>query len=181
MRLKGGDPFVFGRGGEEAEALRGGRHRVRGRARQSPPASRRSAYAGIPVTHRDAASAVAFVTGHEDPDKAEEVGELDWTGRRWPRSPARWSSTWGCGSLRGDRRAADGGRTLAGRAGGGVERGTLPDQRVVSGTLATIAGAAQRRAAVRAPAIRCLRPGGGAAPSAGLVRGAAAAAAGPSR
>ena len=75
VRLKGGDPFVFGRGGEEAEAL-------------ARPASRfevvpgvtagvaAPAYAGIPVTHRDSASAVAFVTGHEDPTK--DGSALDW-------------------------------------------------------------------------------------------------------
>ncbi|MCP9455394.1 MAG: uroporphyrinogen-III C-methyltransferase [Nitrospira sp.] len=77
VRLKGGDPFVFGRGGEEAEALASA-----GIDFEVVPgvtaAIAAPAYAGIPVTHRTVASTVTFVAGHEDPTKLETAVE-------WPR------------------------------------------------------------------------------------------------
>ena len=77
VRLKGGDPFVFGRGGEEAEVIADA-----GVPFEVVPgvtsAVAAPAYAGIPVTHRTLASTVAFITGHEDPTKEESALE-------WPR------------------------------------------------------------------------------------------------
>lgn len=74
-RLKGGDPFIFGRGAEEAEILK-----ENGIAFEIVPgvtsAIAAPAYAGIPLTHRKLTSTVAFVTGHEDPTK--EDSSIDW-------------------------------------------------------------------------------------------------------
>ncbi|HEX6391693.1 MAG TPA: uroporphyrinogen-III C-methyltransferase [Solirubrobacteraceae bacterium] len=143
VRLKGGDPFVFGRGGEEAEACA-----AAGVAFEVVPGVTAGvaapAYAGIPVTHRGRAAAVAFVTGHEDPAKPET--QLDWPAlaafpgtlvfymgvRQLPRIAEQ---------LIAAGRPADEPAAI-------VERGTLPGQRVVRTTLAELP-----QAGASAPAI----------------------------
>ncbi|HEU0023868.1 MAG TPA: uroporphyrinogen-III C-methyltransferase [Thermoleophilaceae bacterium] len=147
VRLKGGDPFVFGRGGEEAEALAaaGVRFEIVPGVTAGVAAP---AYAGIPVTHRDSASAVAFVTGHEDPEKDEPA--LDW--EALGRFPGTLVMYMGVRNL--DRiveRLLAAGRDPAEPAAV-VERGTLPGQRSVAAPLGEIPAAAGE-AGIGAPAI----------------------------
>jgi uroporphyrinogen III methyltransferase/synthase len=147
VRLKGGDPFVFGRGGEEAEALA-----AAGIPFEVVPGVSAGvaapAYAGIPVTHRDAASAVAFVTGHEDPSKPEPV--LDWDALA--AFPGTLVVYMGIRRLEAIAdRLIQGGRS-AQEPAAVIERGTLPDQRVVVATLETIAATAAFED-VKAPAV----------------------------
>src|ERR1044072_2694621 len=134
VRLKGGDPFVFGRGGEEGEALRaaGVEFEVVPGVTAGVAAT---AYAGMPGSHRDDASAVAFITGHEDPEKDETA--LDWEGPA-PLPAAPGGSAASPATLllyRGARRRAETGAALidAGRGpdepAAAVERGTMDGQR----------------------------------------------------
>ena len=147
VRLKGGDPFVFGRGGEEAAALveRGLPFEVVPGVTAGVAAP---AYAGIPVTQRDHASGVALVTGHEDPTKPDP--SLDWPALA--AFPGTLVLYMGVGRLaRIAERLVAGGRA-ASEPVAVIERGTLPTQRTVTGTLSDIA-ARVARAEVRAPAV----------------------------
>jgi uroporphyrinogen III methyltransferase/synthase len=152
VRLKGGDPFVFGRGGEEAEALVEASVRfeiVPGvTAGVAAPA-----YAGIPVTHRDAASAVAFVTGHEDPEKDEDA--VDW--EALARFPGTLVFYMGVRTLPAiAERLVAAGRD-PGEPAAVVARGTLPGQRAVTGTLGNIAARA-KESGVTPPAVTVVGP-----------------------
>jgi uroporphyrinogen III methyltransferase / synthase len=149
VRLKGGDPFVFGRGGEEAEALA-----AAGVPFEVVPGVSAGvaapAYAGIPVTHRGAASAVAFVTGHEEDETA-----LDWEAlARFPGTLVFYMGVRNL-PLIGERLRAAG--RDPGEPAAVVARGTFPDQRTVTGTLADIAERASG-AGLRPPAITVVGP-----------------------
>ena len=152
VRLKGGDPFIFGRGGEEAEALveAGVPFEVVPGVTAGVAAS---AYAGIPPTHRDLSSAVAFVTAHEDPAKPESA--LDWPAlAAFPGTLVFYMGVKQlervAGQLIENGRAPDEPAAL-------VERGTFASQRVVSAPLSEIAAAAGE-AGIKPPAITIVGP-----------------------
>src|SRR3954453_11989090 len=157
VRLKGGDPLVFGRGGEEALVLReaGVEFEIVPGVTAGVAAP---AYAGIPVTHRELASGVAFVTGHE---RGEAGGERSETGAKG-ESAIDWGALaafpgtlvfyMGVRALPriAERLVAEGGP--AAQPVAVIERGTLPGQRTLMATLGDVAERAAD-AGVRAPAI----------------------------
>ncbi len=147
VRLKGGDPFVFGRGGEEVSACLERRISVEVvpgvTAGIAAPA-----YAGIPVTQRGVSSAVAFVTGHENPDKPET--QIDWPALA--TFPGTLVFYMGVRSLGRIAEALISGGRPSQQPAAVIERGTFPGQREVFGTLATIAQVAEA-AEIKAPAI----------------------------
>lgn len=152
VRLKGGDPFVFGRGGEEGEALRaaGVEFEVVPGVTAGVAAT---AYAGIPVTHRDDASAVAFVTGHEDPDKDETA--LDW--EALAAFPGTLVFYMGVKRLEHNANALIAAGRDPDQPAAAIERGTMGGQRTVTATLRTIHEAVGL-AAVKAPALIVIGP-----------------------
>jgi len=147
VRLKGGDPFVFGRGGEEVEALAGA-----GIPFEVVPGVTSSvavpAYAGIPVTHRRYTSLVTFITGHEDPTK--EASAIPW--ENLGKNPGTLVF------LMGVKNLAENCRHLiaAGRPpetpAAVIQSGTTLWQRTVTGTLADIAIRA-KDATIKPPAV----------------------------
>ena len=167
VRLKGGDPFVFGRGGEEALQLR-----EAGVPFEVVPGITAGlaapAYAGIPVTHRGLSTAVALVTGHTREDSGETA--LDW--EALAAFPGTLVFYMGVSALP----AIAAGLLAAGRPADEpaavIEAGTLPRQRTVTGTLATIADRARRRGGASAVGDRG-RGGRRAGPRARLAAGRA--------
>jgi uroporphyrinogen III methyltransferase / synthase len=133
VRLKGGDPFVFGRGGEEALALveAGVPFEVVPGITAGIAAT---AYAGIPVTQRGMAASVAFATGHEDPTKPGT--DVDWG--HLARGVGTVVFYMGVGRMAENfRRLVEAGRPASTPAAC-IEWGTHPRQRTVTGTLETL-------------------------------------------
>jgi uroporphyrinogen III methyltransferase / synthase len=147
VRLKGGDPFVFGRGGEEAQTML-----AAGIPFEIVPGVTSgiaaAAYAGIPATHRGHASAVALVTAHEDPSREESA--LDWVALA--SFPGTLIFYMGVRQLETIAARLIGAGRPSDQPAAVVERGTLPEQRVVHATLETVAMRAAELK-IRAPAI----------------------------
>ncbi len=152
VRLKGGDPFVFGRGGEEAQALAaaGVHFEVVPGVTAGIAAA---AYAGIPVTHRGIATSVTLVTGHEDPTR--DASGTDWSALARAggtivlymgvQTLPRIVDALVTGGLSGDTPAAL------------VQWGTHAHQRTVTATLATLPDAVARER-LAAPVVTIIGP-----------------------
>ena len=149
LRLKGGDPYIFGRGGEEAVALAEAGvpfHVIPGIS----AAQGAAAAAGIPLTHRDHADALVLTTGHLRGDGPSRQVDLD-----WPLLARRHQTVvvyMGVGTLPVISAQLQAHGMPADTPAAIIERATLPSQRTVVGTLATLPELA-RREAIRSPAL----------------------------
>jgi uroporphyrin-III C-methyltransferase/precorrin-2 dehydrogenase/sirohydrochlorin ferrochelatase len=130
-RLKGGDSFIFGRGGEELEVL--ARHDIRYEVVPGLTAATGcAAYAGIPLTHRDHAQSLTFVTGHSKDDAVQP----DWEALARPNQTiVFYMGLRSLATILAHLRAHG---APEHRAAAVVEQGTCANQRVVTGTLATL-------------------------------------------
>jgi uroporphyrin-III C-methyltransferase/precorrin-2 dehydrogenase/sirohydrochlorin ferrochelatase len=153
VRLKGGDPFVFGRGGEELEFLR-----ARGIPFEVIPgitaAVACAAYAGIPLTHRDHAQSLRLVTAHcKDSPSALDEGGVDWSAMAQERQTlAVYMGVAGLEKVRERLLLAGAAPHLPFAL---VENGSRPQQRVITGTLASLPESA-RHHRVQSPALLIL-------------------------
>jgi len=134
VRLKGGDPIIFGRGGEEAEFLKD--HKVKYEIVPGITSGIGSAtYAGIPLTHRKHASSVAFVTGHEDPKKKNDA--VAW--RRLARSVDTIVIMMGLSRADAICKQLVAGGMDKRTPVAVIENGTTPKQRMIKGNVTNIA------------------------------------------
>jgi uroporphyrin-III C-methyltransferase/precorrin-2 dehydrogenase/sirohydrochlorin ferrochelatase len=145
VRLKGGDPFIFGRGGEEIDSLA-----AQGIAFEVVPgvtaAAGAASYGGIPLTHRDYAHACIFVTGH----LKDGAAQLDWASLVRPRQTI--VVYMGVGALASICKGLVEHGLAPSTPAALVEKATLPEQRVIEGTLATLPSRASAEN-VRPPAL----------------------------
>lgn len=147
VRLKGGDPFMFGRGGEEAEFLR-----ERGVKYEIIPGITSgigsAEYSGIPLTHRDYASSVVFVTGHEDAKKTQ--GTVNW--KKLAKSVDTIVIMMGLSRLEVISKNLISGGLAKTTPVAVIQNGTTEDHKMLKGTLANIAKKV-KDAKVRPPSI----------------------------
>ena len=152
VRLKGGDPFVFGRGSEEAQALA-----AAGIPFEVVPGVTAgigaAAYAGIPVTHRAVATSVTFVTGHEDP--AKDATQTDW--HALARSGGTIVLYMGVKTLPAIASRLIAGGMPSDTPAAAIQWGTHPHQRTLVATLDTLAARAAAEG-ISAPVITVIGP-----------------------
>jgi uroporphyrin-III C-methyltransferase len=135
LRLKGGDPYIFGRGGEEVQALAA--HGIPFEVIPGISAAQgAAACAGMPLTHRDHAATLVFVTGHARGSSEENSAELDWSMLARPRQTV--VIYMGVASLPTICSQLIAHGLSPATPAAIVERATLPEQREVTGTLESL-------------------------------------------